>query len=64
MTSIVICYYRCQVHIFEGCVSSFSYFNSVLHFGDGLRAGRSGFWGSIPGGGWEFFSSPPRPERL
>jgi hypothetical protein len=19
---------------------------------------------SIPGGGWEFFSSPPRPERL
>jgi hypothetical protein len=20
--------------------------------------------GSIPGGGWEFFSSPPRPERL
>jgi hypothetical protein len=21
-------------------------------------------WGSIPGGGWEFFSSPPRPERL
>jgi hypothetical protein len=29
-----------------------------------LRAGRSGFWGSIPGGGWEFFSSLPRPERL
>jgi hypothetical protein len=27
-----------------------------------LRAGRSGFKGSIPGGGWEFFSSPPRPE--
>jgi hypothetical protein len=23
-----------------------------------------GFWGSISGGGWEFFSSPPRPERL
>jgi len=20
--------------------------------------------GSIPGGGWEFFSSPPRPEQL
>jgi hypothetical protein len=30
----------------------------------GLRAGRSGFQGSIPGGGWEFFPSPPRPERL
>jgi hypothetical protein len=29
-----------------------------------LRAGRSGFQGSISGGGWEFFSSPPRPERL
>jgi hypothetical protein len=22
------------------------------------------FYGSIPGGGWEFFSSPLRPERL
>jgi hypothetical protein len=30
----------------------------------GLLAGRSGLRGSIPGGGWEFFSSPPRPERL
>jgi hypothetical protein len=30
----------------------------------GLRTGQSGFWGSIPGGGWEFFSRPPRPERL
>jgi hypothetical protein len=29
-----------------------------------LLAGRSGFKGSIPGGGWEFFSSPSRPERL
>jgi hypothetical protein len=28
-----------------------------------LRAGRSGFWGSISGGGCEFFSSPPRLER-
>jgi hypothetical protein len=30
----------------------------------GLRAGRSGCWGSIAGVGWEFFSSPPRPQRL
>jgi hypothetical protein len=29
-----------------------------------LRAGRSGFYGSIPGGGREFFFSPPCPERL
>jgi hypothetical protein len=29
-----------------------------------LLAGRSGFYGSIPGGGWEFFSSPSHPERL
>jgi hypothetical protein len=29
-----------------------------------LRAGRSGFYGSIPGGGCEFFPSPPCPERL
>jgi hypothetical protein len=29
-----------------------------------LRTGRLGFYGSIPGGGWEFFSSPLRPERL
>jgi hypothetical protein len=30
----------------------------------GPRAGRSGFWGSIPRGGWEFFSSQLRPERF
>jgi len=29
-----------------------------------LRAGRSDGRGSIPCGGWEFFSSPPRPDRL
>jgi hypothetical protein len=28
----------------------------------GLRAGWSG--GSSPGRGWEFISSPPRPDRL
>jgi hypothetical protein len=27
------------------------------------RAGRSGFGDSILGGGWEFFSSPPCPDR-
>jgi hypothetical protein len=29
-----------------------------------LRAGRPGFQGSIPGGGSEFFSPPPRPDRI
>jgi hypothetical protein len=29
----------------------------------GIRTGRSGFFGLIYGGGWEFVSSPPRPER-
>jgi hypothetical protein len=29
-----------------------------------LGAGPLGFQGSIPGGGWEFFSSSQRPERL
>jgi hypothetical protein len=29
-----------------------------------IRAVRSGFYGSIPGRGWEFFSSSSRPERL
>jgi hypothetical protein len=29
-----------------------------------LRAGRPGSSDSIPGGRWEFFPSPPRPERL
>jgi hypothetical protein len=29
-----------------------------------LRAGRLDNRGSIPGGGWEFFSSTPRPDRL
>jgi len=32
--------------------------------GNWLRAGRSNDRGSIPGGGWEFFSSIPRPDRL
>jgi hypothetical protein len=31
-------------------------------YSSGLRAGWSG--GSSPGRGWEFFSSPPRPDRL
>jgi hypothetical protein len=30
----------------------------------GLHGRRLGFLGAIPGGGWEVFSSPPRPERL
>jgi hypothetical protein len=30
----------------------------------GLRAGRLEFKGSIPDEGWDFFSSPPRPDRL
>jgi hypothetical protein len=29
-----------------------------------LRAGRPDDRGSIPGGGWEFLSSPTRPDRL
>jgi hypothetical protein len=29
-----------------------------------LRDGRSDDWGSIPGGGWEFFSSTLCPNRL
>jgi hypothetical protein len=29
-----------------------------------LRVGRSGFYGSISSGGWEFFSSPPRLDWL
>jgi hypothetical protein len=29
-----------------------------------LRAGRLGLYSSIPGGCWEFFSSPPYLERL
>jgi hypothetical protein len=37
--------------------------NTFRYFGR-LRAGRSGLYGSIPGRCWEFFSSPPRPERL
>jgi hypothetical protein len=30
----------------------------------GLLAGRSGFYGSIPGGDWKYFSLLPCPERL
>jgi hypothetical protein len=38
--------------------------DSSVGIATGLRAGRSVFGGSIPGGGWEFFSSPPLSERL
>jgi len=50
-----------------------AHFNTIQIFAEssrdcsdsaGLRVGRSGFLVSIPGGGWVFFSSPPRPERL
>jgi hypothetical protein len=42
--------------------------NNIIHYlgrySTGLRAGRLGLLGSIPGGAWKFFSSPPYPERL
>jgi hypothetical protein len=37
--------------------------DSLVGIATKLRPGRSGFYGSIPGGGWEFFSSPSRQER-
>jgi hypothetical protein len=40
------------------CVKRINSFRSA-----GLRTGRSGFYGSISGWGWEFFSTPPRPDR-
>jgi hypothetical protein len=43
---------------------SLRYVHDDSWINDALWAGRSGFYGSIPGGGWEFFSSTPRPERL
>jgi hypothetical protein len=39
-------------------------FSCCIMFMNVLWAGWSGFYGSIPGEGWEFFSSPPRPERM
>jgi hypothetical protein len=36
----------------------------LSRYGDGVRAVLSEFYGSIHGGGWEFFSSPPCPERF
>jgi hypothetical protein len=36
----------------------------LSRYSTGLRAGRTGFWGSIPGGKRECFSSPQRPGRL
>jgi hypothetical protein len=38
--------------------------DSSVGVATGLRAERSGLYGSIPGSGWEFFSSPPRSVRL
>jgi hypothetical protein len=60
------------VYFFIGSVRKLLDTNSYLYKGRDssvgiatrLRAGRSGFYDSIPGGGWEFFSSPPRLERL
>jgi hypothetical protein len=34
----------------------------LSRYSTGLRAGQSGFLGSIPGKGWEFFFSPPHPS--
>jgi hypothetical protein len=39
-------------------------FLSLSRYSVGWRTGWSGFQRSIPGEGWEFFSSLPRPERL
>jgi len=36
----------------------------LSRFSDWLWAGQLGFGASIPGRGWEFFSSPPRTDRL
>jgi hypothetical protein len=38
--------------------------DSSVGTANGVRSGRSGLQGSIPGGDWEFFSLPPRPERF
>jgi hypothetical protein len=38
--------------------------DSSVDIATGLRAGLSGFYGSILGGGWEFLSSPSCPEGL
>jgi hypothetical protein len=50
--------------------------NVLLYYNNSIRESRDSSVGialgyglddgvvSIPGGGWEFFSSPPRPERL
>jgi len=40
-----------------------TYTGPLLRAGGWLWAGRSGFGISISGGGWKFFSSPPRPDR-
>jgi hypothetical protein len=39
-------------------------FRNVISYSDWLRAGRSDDRGSIPGGGWEFFSSTPCTDQL
>jgi len=39
-------------------------YTTISNYSDWLRAGRSGFGNSITGGGWEFFSSPQRPDWL
>jgi hypothetical protein len=36
----------------------------ILYYEAELRAGRLDDQGSNPGGGWEFFSSRPRPDWL
>jgi hypothetical protein len=55
--------------LFFGCSYNPFHFLAVrdqisYSYSTGLWAGRSGFYGSISGGGWEFFSSPGRPEQF
>jgi hypothetical protein len=41
-----------------------SLFLIIVGIATRLQSGWSVFWVSIPGGGWNFFPPPPRPERL
>jgi hypothetical protein len=46
------------------CERNYFYRIDSVSMATRLRAGRSGFWGSIPGMGCEFLSSPPCPDRF
>jgi len=62
--SITIALSKDAISCLYECISILLCILMTIRYSDWLRAGRTDDRGWIPGGGWEFFSSTPCPDRL